>query len=83
MIAAAPGLLGPLSSGDRPRSRRSKTPIATDLTLANRYAYSLAASLMVPVTVFRSEAGYGVVTSDEFECDPADVITEFDPYEEE
>ena len=33
--------------------------------------------------VFRSEAGYGVVTSDEFEGDPADVISEFDPHGEE
>jgi hypothetical protein len=57
--------------------------MATDLTLANRYAHSLAASLMVPVTVFRSEAGYGVVTSDEFEGDPADVVSEFDPHGEE
>lgn len=57
--------------------------MATDLTLANRYAHSLAASLMVPVTVFRSEAGYGVVTSDEFEGDPADVVREFDPHGEE
>jgi hypothetical protein len=55
--------------------------MATDLTLANRYAHSLAQTLMVSVTVFRSEAGYGVVTSDEFEGDPANVITEFDPYE--
>jgi hypothetical protein len=55
--------------------------MATDLTLANRYAHSLAQTLMVPVTVFRSEAGYGVVTSDEFEGDPANVVTEFDPYE--
>ncbi len=55
--------------------------MATDLTLANRYAYSLAQTLMVPVTVFRSEAGYGVVTSDEFDGDPAHVVTEFDPYE--
>ncbi|WP_430912263.1 hypothetical protein [Methylobacterium sp. sgz302541] len=55
--------------------------MATDLTLAQRYAHSLALSLMVPVTVFRSEAGYAVVTSDEFEGDPASVVTEFDPYE--
>jgi hypothetical protein len=47
--------------------------MATDLSLANRYAHSLSQSLMVPVTVFRSEAGYGVVTSDEFEGDPASV----------
>lgn len=55
--------------------------MATDLSLANSYAHSLAQSLMVPVTVFRSEAGYAVVTSDEFEGDPASVVTEFDPYE--
>ncbi|WP_167349674.1 hypothetical protein [Methylobacterium indicum] len=54
--------------------------MATDLTLANRYAHSLALSLMVPVTVFRSDAGYGVVTSDEFEGDPAHIVTEFDPF---
>ncbi len=55
--------------------------MATDLSLANRYAHSLALSLMVPVTVFCSEVGYSVVTSDEFEGDPASVVTEFDPYE--
>ncbi len=37
--------------------------MATDLSLANRYAHSLALSLMVPVTVFCSEVGYSVVTS--------------------
>jgi hypothetical protein len=47
--------------------------MATDLSLANRYTHSLAQSLMVPVTVLRSEA--------EFEGDPASVVTEFDPYE--
>jgi hypothetical protein len=57
--------------------------MATDLTLAHRYAHSLAQTLMVPVTVFRSEAGYCVVTSDEFEGDPAHVVTEFDPHGEE
>ena len=34
--------------------------MATDLTHANSYAHSLAQSLMVPVTVFRSEAGFAV-----------------------
>ncbi|MDP4027224.1 hypothetical protein Q8W71_32130 [Methylobacterium sp. NEAU 140] len=55
--------------------------MATDLSLAHRYAHSLAQTLMVPVTVFRSEAGYAVVTSDEFEGDPTSVVTEFDPHE--
>ncbi|BCM87953.1 MULTISPECIES: hypothetical protein [Methylobacterium] len=56
--------------------------MATDLTHANSYAHSLAQSLMVPVTVFRSEAGFGVMPSDEFDGDPAQVVTEFDPFEE-
>ncbi|MGR3436781.1 MAG: hypothetical protein ACU0CO_18135, partial [Shimia sp.] len=56
-------------------------PMATNLTLANRYAHSLAQSLMVAVIVFRSEAGFSVVTADEFEGDPASVVTEFDPHE--
>lgn len=56
--------------------------MAHDLTLAQRYAHSLALSLMVPVTVFRSETGFAVVTSDEFEGDPATIVTEFDPFEE-
>ena len=34
--------------------------MATNLTLANRYAHSLAQSLMVAVIVFRSEAGFAV-----------------------
>ncbi|MCY1640536.1 hypothetical protein [Methylorubrum sp. SL192] len=55
--------------------------MATDLDLATSYAYSISQSLMVAVTVFRSEAGYSVVTADEFEGDPASVVTEFDPYE--
>lgn len=55
--------------------------MATNLTLANRYAHSLAQTLMVAVIVFRSEAGFAVLTADEFEGDQADVVTEFDPHE--
>ncbi|MBX9934181.1 MAG: hypothetical protein K2Y56_22115 [Methylobacterium sp.] len=55
--------------------------MATNLTLANRYAHSLAQSLMVAVIVFRSEAGFAVLPADEFEGDQADVVTEFDPHE--
>lgn len=54
--------------------------MATNLSLAQSYAFSLAQTLQVPVTVFRSEIGYAVVTSDEFEGDPASVVTEFDPH---
>jgi hypothetical protein len=55
--------------------------VANNLSLAQNYAFSLAQTLQVPVTVFRSEAGYAVVTSDEFEGDPASVVTEFDPHQ--
>jgi hypothetical protein len=55
--------------------------MATNLSLAQSYAFSLAQTLQVPVTVFRTEAGFSVVTSDEFEGDAADVVTEFDPHQ--
>lgn len=54
--------------------------MAHDLTLARRHAYHLARTLMVCITLFRSDSGYGVVPSDEFDCDPASVILEFDPF---
>ena len=55
--------------------------MANNLSLAQSYAFSLAQTLQVPVTVFRTEAGYAVVTSDEFEGEAASVVTEFDPFE--
>ena len=55
--------------------------MAHDLTLARSNAYHLARTLMVCVTRFRSEGGYGVMPSDEFDGDPASVILEFDPFE--
>ncbi|MGN7126828.1 hypothetical protein [Methylorubrum thiocyanatum] len=55
--------------------------MAHDLTLARSNAYHLAQSLMVCVTLFLSEGGYGVTPSDEFDGDPASIILEFDPHE--
>ncbi|MFY9294866.1 MAG: hypothetical protein WAP03_29910 [Methylorubrum rhodinum] len=54
--------------------------MAHDLTLARSYAFSLAKTLMVCVTLFQTDGGYGVMTSDEFDGDPASVITEYDPF---
>lgn len=54
--------------------------MAHDLTLARSHAYHLAQSLMVCVTLFCSDGGYGVMPSDEFDGDPASVILEFDPH---
>lgn len=54
--------------------------MAHDLTLARSHAYHLARILMVCVTLFRSDGGYGVMPSDEFDGDPASVVLEFDPH---
>ena len=51
-----------------------------DLNLAQRHALDLARTLMVCVTLFRGELGYGVVVSHEFDGDAATIIHEYDPY---
>jgi hypothetical protein len=51
-----------------------------NLNLAQQVALDLARTLMVCVTLFKGELGYGVVLSDEFDGDPASVIHEYDPY---
>ena len=51
-----------------------------NLNLARRYALDLAKTLMVCVTLFKGDLGYGVVPSDEFEGDPATIIHEYDPF---
>jgi len=54
--------------------------MSDNLNLAQRFAHSLAASLMVCITIFRGETGYGVVPSDEFDGDPETIIQELDPF---
>ena len=54
--------------------------MAHDLTLARNYAYHLARTLMVCITLFQTDGGYGAMPSDEFDGDPASVILEFDPF---
>ncbi|GJD94434.1 hypothetical protein [Methylobacterium iners] len=54
--------------------------MAHDLTLARSYAYHLARTLMVCITLFQTDDGYGVMPSDEFDGDAATVVLEFDPY---
>ena len=51
-----------------------------NLSLAQNHAWSLARTLMVCITLFRGEDGYGVVPTDEFEGDTASIIHEYDPY---
>ena len=54
--------------------------MSQNLTLAQQHAWSLAKTLMVCVTLFQSDSGYGVMTSDEFEGDAASIIHEYDPF---
>ncbi len=51
------------------------------LSLAQRNAWSLAKSLMVCITLFRTGQTYGVMLSAEFDGDPDSVIHVYDPFE--
>ncbi len=51
------------------------------LSLAQQHAWSLAKTLMVCITLFRAECGYGVVTSDEFDGDASSIFFDYDPFE--
>ena len=50
------------------------------LSIAQKNAWSLAKSLMVCITLFKVDRGYGVVPSAEFDGDPATVLHEYDPW---
>lgn len=52
-----------------------------DLSLAQSHAFHLSRDLMVPVTVFQTGGGYGVLPSDEIDDDDdLEVVTEFFPW---
>jgi len=65
--------MGPLSDGAFTMSH--------DLSLAQSHAFQLAQTLMVPVTVFRSNGAFGVLPSAELDDGEVDTIAEFDPFE--
>jgi hypothetical protein len=50
------------------------------LNIAQRNAWSLARTLMVCVTLFRTGSNYSVMPSSEFDGDPASVVHEYDPF---
>ena len=54
--------------------------MANNLQLAGQVALDLATTLMICVTLFKTELGYGVVPSEEFDGDPATIVHEYDPY---
>ena len=53
--------------------------MSDNLNLAQNFAWNLAATLMACITLFRTEGGYGVVPSAEFDGDPDTVVAEYDP----
>ncbi|NSY99608.1 hypothetical protein G6M70_16685 [Agrobacterium tumefaciens] len=56
--------------------------MAPDLALAQRHAFALSRTLMVPITLFRSGDQFGVLPSEEIDADDdLDIIHEFDPYD--
>ncbi len=52
-----------------------------DPSVARSHAFQLAQTLMVPVTVFRSNGAFGVLPFAELDDGEAELIAEFDPFE--
>ena len=50
------------------------------LNTAQRYAWNLAKTLMVEITLFATPSGYAAVPSKEFEGDIDSVVREYDPF---
>lgn len=50
------------------------------LEIAQSFAWNLATSLMVCVILFRTESGYGVLPTSEFDGDAGSIVTEYDPF---
>jgi hypothetical protein len=80
VIAAARRLSERLSSGAGPRSETGAKKMS--LAAAQEFAWSLANTLMTPMMLIETSAGYSVVPSDEFDGDPDEVVREYDPWAE-
>ena len=50
------------------------------LNTAQRYAWNLAKTLMVEITLFETAGGYGAIPSVEFEGDADSIVREYDPF---
>ena len=50
------------------------------LIIAQRYAWSLARTLMVCVTLFHAGSGYAAIPTSEFEGDADSIVREYDPF---
>jgi hypothetical protein len=54
--------------------------MSDDLSLARAHAFHLAKTLMVPVTLFRSNDQFGVLPSHELDGDEVEMVVEFNPF---
>ncbi|MBA8907923.1 hypothetical protein [Aminobacter ciceronei] len=52
-----------------------------ELSLAQNHAYQLAHTLMAPVTLFRTDAGFGIQPSAELEDDEVETLAEYNPFD--
>jgi hypothetical protein len=50
------------------------------LSVAQRYALSLARTLMVCIVLFRAGNGYAAVPTSEFDGDAESIVCEYDPF---
>ncbi|TPI76247.1 hypothetical protein [Mesorhizobium sp. B2-8-9] len=51
-----------------------------DLILAQKAAWSLARTLMVPVILFQVDNEFGVMPADELDDADVEILFEYDPY---
>ena len=54
--------------------------MSNNLDLAQRHALDLARTLLVCVTLFKGDLGYGVMPSDEYDGDDTAILHEYDPH---
>ncbi|TPJ65990.1 hypothetical protein [Mesorhizobium sp. B2-7-1] len=54
--------------------------MSRDLTLAQKAAWSLARTLMVPVILFQVGNEFGVMPADELDDAEIEILFEYDPY---
>ena len=55
--------------------------MSQNLSAAQRRAWNLATTLMVPVTLFKTGSEFGVMPSSEFDGDADAVVHDYDPFE--
>jgi hypothetical protein len=52
-----------------------------NLALAQQIAWDLARTLLVPVTLFRCAGRFSVIPTAEFDGEPDQILTEYDPFD--